>query len=103
MNRELSEDMAAGIVEIAENGIDSLKIPKPKRIYTYLLEDTGDELHRRSLSEALNDVLSDEDYEEYYGEDDSESGEAAEEPEPEENEDAGKKEKKGFFAKLFGR
>lgn len=101
MNRELSEDMAAGIEEIAENGIDSLKIPKPKRIYTYLLEDTGDELHRRSLSEALNDVLSDEDYEEYYGEDDSESGEAAEEPEPEENEDAGKKEKKGFFAKLF--
>ena len=98
MNTELAENMAAGLEQIAENGIDSLKIPKPKRIYTYLLEDTGDELHRRSLSEALNETLSDEDYEEYYGEDDESDGA---EPEPEAAPE--KTEKKGFFAKLFGK
>ena len=96
MNQELSDDMLAGLEEITADGMDSLKIPKPKRIYTYLLEDTGDELHRRSLSEALNETLSDEDYAEYYGED-GESEEAAEKTE----EVPAKKEKKGFFAKLF--
>lgn len=101
MNQELSEDMSAGLEIIAESGIDSLKIPKPKRIFTYLLEDTGDELHRRSLSEALNEVLSDEDYAEYYGEDDADGTESEETAENVPEEDSGNAEKKGFFAKLF--
>lgn len=97
MNRQLTEDMVSGLEEILENGIDSLKIPKPKRIYTYLLEDTGDELHRRTLSEVLNDSLSDEEFAEYYTDDDEETG-----TEPEKTPDTeDKAEKKSFFKRLF--
>ncbi|MBQ3842444.1 MAG: preprotein translocase subunit SecA [Ruminiclostridium sp.] len=99
MNEEIISEMEEGLEVIAESGIEALKIPKPKRVFTYLLEDTGDELHRRSLSEALNDVLSDEDYEEYYGEDSADESEEATEEAPEDV--SAKKEKKGFFAKLF--
>ncbi len=90
MGEDLAESMGKGLRVIVENGIDALKIPRPKKIFTYLLEDTGDELERRTLAEALmgNDI----DYGEYEGYE-----EYAPISKPE------KEEKKGFFGKLFGK
>ncbi len=95
MNDEIAAKMGDGLEKLLENGIEGFRIPKPKRVYTYLLEDTGDELERRSLAEALS---GDIDYDEY--------GEYCDAYRPSEdrktNDDTGEKpEKKGFFAKLF--
>lgn len=90
MGDDLIESMGKGLRVIVEKGIDALKIPKPKKIFTYLLEDTGDELERRTLAEAL--MGDDIDYDEYEGYE-----EYAPISKPE------KEEKKGFFGKLFGK
>lgn len=83
--------------EILEKGIENTNLPKPTRTWTYLLADVADELRRRTLAEAL--FGDDEDYDEGYSDEYSEIyGEEEEEAEETETE-----EKKGFFAKLFGK
>ena len=99
MEDSLTEAMGKALSDIAENGIDSLKIPKPGKISTYLLEDTGDELERRTLADFL---LGDDDEDEDEDEDENESEENG--GYPGEDEDSGIQEKKpGFFARLFGK
>lgn len=94
MSDDLTEEMGKGLEQSLESGIEGFKVPRPKRIYTYLLEDTGDELERRSLAEALAGDIDYDEYGEYYEEyrppEDKKKEETAEKPE-----------KKGFFAKLF--
>lgn len=87
------------ISEVLLKGIENVRLPAPVRTWTYLLADVADELKRRTLAEFLlgdpaeeEDGYSDE-YDEVYGEEEAETA-----PEPEE-----KNEKKGFFAKLFGK
>lgn len=94
VEEQITESMGDGLSEMLENGIDGLIVPKPKKISTYLLADTGDELERRSLMDAL---LGDDDNDEY--EENAEDGSSSEA----EDEAAAKPVKKGFFAKLFGK
>ena len=63
----------------------------PSRTYTYLLNDTGEEFRRKPL---LLNVFSD-------NEEIADGNQKKSEPAPEEN--SAKPEKKGFFAKLFGK
>lgn len=98
MSDDLISDMGKGLEILTEDGIDALKVPKPKRIYTYLLEDTGDELERRSLAEALSGDIDYDEYGEYYDEYRPSDAPA---PKKKDEEKAEKTEKKGFFAKLF--
>ncbi|MCR4780393.1 MAG: preprotein translocase subunit SecA [Ruminiclostridium sp.] len=99
MGGDLINEMGDGLEQLIEKGIDGLKIPRPKSISTYLLEDTGDELERRTLAEFLSGEI---DYDEYDSEDGGEEEEEAsgqtDEPVPEE-----KEKKLGFFKKLFGK
>ncbi len=98
MSEDLISDMGKGLEILTEDGIDALKVPKPKRIYTYLLEDTGDELERRSLAEALSGDIDYDEYGEYYDEYRPLDTPA---PRKKDEEKTDKTEKKGFFAKLF--
>ncbi len=101
MGEDLIREMGEGLEQLMEKGPDGLKIPRPKSISTYLLEDTGDELERRTLAEFLS---GDTDYEGYDSEEDEEDEETpseAEEPVPAETEE--KEKKPGFFRKLFGK
>lgn len=96
MEDRINEDMVEGFLKLMENGIDNFVIPKPKEISTYLLDDSGDELSRKSFMEMLlgdNSGEADEEYE------DSEEDEYIKK----ENETAENKPKKGFFASLFGK
>lgn len=99
MSDDLISDMGKGLEILVNDGIDALKVPKPKRIYTYLLEDTGDELERRSLAEALSGDIDYDEYGEYY---DEYRPSYEEKPRKTDDGQSGK-EKKGFFAKLFGK
>lgn len=95
------DEMGEILSEMLEKGIENSVLPKPKKVWTYLLADVADELRRRTLAEAIfgDDEDYDEgysdDYDEIYGEEAEDIGE--EEPEPQ------KEEKKGFFARLFGK
>ncbi|MBO6230940.1 MAG: preprotein translocase subunit SecA [Ruminiclostridium sp.] len=95
MGDDLTEEMGKALEELIAKGPEKMKIPRPKHIYTYLLEDSGDELERRSIAEAL---MGDIDYDEY-GEDYAEYRPS----EPAKKDSSEKPEKKGFFAKLFGK
>ena len=97
MSEELTEDMGKALEALIAKGVDGFKIPKPKRIFTYLLEDSGDELERHSIAEAL---MGEIDYDEY-GEEYESYRPSDYDKKEKENEKAGKTEKKGFFAKLF--
>lgn len=103
ISEELTEDMGKGLEVLAEKGIDALKVPKPKRIYTYLLEDTGDELERRSLAEALMGDIDYDEYGEYYDEYRPSDDKKSRKDGKDDPEKPAKEEKKGFFAKLFGK
>ena len=98
MEDRITEDMEEGLLTLLEKGIDNFLIPKPSEISTYLLDDSGDELARKSLMEALLGGNSEE-YEE------TEEYEEKEEREDlhKEDETAENKPKKGFFASLFGK
>ncbi len=111
IGESITEDMGTALEELIEKTPDGLKIPVPKKIYTYLLEDTGDELERRTLAEFLDGPdTEDEEYAEYYSDEADEQEETSEEEtlenEPEDKQkneqEAPAKEKKGFFSKLFG-
>lgn len=104
MGSDLIKEMGSGLSELIERSPEGLRVPKPKSVSTYLLEDTGDELERRTLAEFLAGEVDEEDYEEYYGDDDdgNEEPAQAEEDEPGEQPPE-KKEKVGFFGKLFGK
>ena len=113
---ELVELMGEGLAELIEKTPDGLKIPAPKRIFTYLLEDSGDELTKKGFFQKLLDdeLQNDPEFAEYFVDDeeneeeeqeyeDGESEEAAEEEGLPQKEEKGGKEKGGFFAKLFGK
>ncbi len=96
------DSMGEILAEMSEKGIENVKLPKPKRTWTYLLANNADKLKRKTLAEFLLgdeenyvDEYSDE-YDEVYAD---ETGEYGEETEPTEE----KTEKKGFFARLFGK
>ena len=96
MGEALTEDMGKALERIIEVAPELPDPPRPKRIYTYLLEDTGDELERRTLAEALMGEIDYDEYGEYYEEyRPSDSPKKEKESEP--------KEKKGLFSKLFGK
>ena len=97
MSEDLTEDMGKALEALIAKGVDGFKIPKPKRIFTYLLEDSGDELERHSIAEAL---MGEIDYDEY-GEEYESYRPSDYNKKEKEDEKAGKTEKKGFFAKLF--
>lgn len=87
----IADDMDEGFGRLLEEGIDDFVIPKPSEISTYLLEESGDELSKKSFMEMLLGSGIEENDEE--------------EAEKTENEDEAKedKPKKGFFASLFGK
>ncbi|MBQ7834709.1 MAG: preprotein translocase subunit SecA [Ruminiclostridium sp.] len=91
------EDMGAVLDDILRNGIENVTLPKPARTWTYLLADIADKLKKRTLAEFL---LGDEEnyVDEYSDEYDEVYAEECEKAEPQE-----KTEKKGFFARLFGK
>ena len=97
MSDDLTEEMGKALETLIANGADSFKIPKPKRIFTYLLEDSGDELERRSIAEAL---MGEIDYDEY-GEEYESYRPSDYDKKKKDDEKPDKTEKKGFFAKLF--
>ena len=74
------------------------RINAPTEIWTYLLEDTGDELKRRRVVEA---VLSDEIR--LCDDDIDDDDDNADENEHTDSETENPAERKGFFAKLFGK
>ncbi len=84
--------------------IDDYVINTPTALWTYILNESGEELIKKSFIET---ALDDSDYEEYYNEDDDSDEDYYDEDEEESEETAentdnsGKK--KGFFAKLFGK
>ncbi len=81
--------------------ITEFVINNPTALWTYILNESGEELIKKSFIET---VLADADYEEYYEEDDGTEEpyeDDSDESEEESEEDSGKK--KGFFAKLFGK
>ena len=98
MSGELTEDMGRALEAFIAAGADGVRIPKPGRIYTYLLEDSGDELERRSLAEALTSGSDNEEYSEFFEEDEADG-------ESENEEDIGGENpgKKSFFSRLFGK
>ena len=87
----IADDMDEGFGRLVEEGIENFLIPKPSEISTYLLEESGDELSKKSFMEMLLGSGIEENDEE--------------EAEKTENEDEAKedKPKKGFFASLFGK
>ena len=104
IGESITEDMGKALEELIEKTPAGLKMPVPKRIYTYLLEDTGDELKRRTLGEFLDGSdTEDEEYAEYFTDDETEEPAETEEEESESKQEQSPKEKKGFFAKLFGK
>ena len=116
MGKELIGSLGKALDEILEKTPDAYKPRKPKSISTYLLEDTGDELERRTLAQALNGDYAGDDDENEDEDEESEalSGTADEETESDVPEGAvnaitdntkekDKTEKKGFFSKLFGK
>ena len=88
---KIADDMDEGFGRLLEEGIENFLIPKPSEISTYLLEESGDELSKKSFMEMLLGSGIEENDEE--------------EAEKTENEDEAKedKPKKGFFASLFGK
>lgn len=90
----ITEDMGEGLSRLIEEGIDNFTVLKPSEISTYLLDESGDELARKSLMEALLGDSGEE--EEEYGEEENEDTEK-------EDESIEDKPKKGFFASLFGK
>lgn len=95
------EEMGEILSEALEKGIEKTALPKPKKVWTYLLADVADELRRRTLAEAI--FGDNEDYDEGYSDDyDEVYGEEAEDISKEEPEPKNE-EKKGFFARLFGK
>ncbi len=114
MGGELIKEMGEGLEELIGKSPDGLKIPRPKRISTYLLEDTGDEFERRTLAEFVGETIfgeiDEEEFEEYYA-GDAELEEAEDDMVPEKKkkeekdgaEDEEKPAKQGFFSKLFGK
>ena len=99
MSEDLTEDMGKALETLIARGADGSLIPKPKRIFTYLLEDSGDELERRSIAEAL---MGEIDYDEY-GDEYVSYRPSDYDKKKKDGEKAEKSEKKGFFAKLFGK
>ena len=97
MSDDLTEEMGKALETLISGGADKFKIPKPKRIFTYLLEDSGDELERRSIAEAL---MGEIDYDEY-GEEYAEYRPSDYDKNKKDEERPEGTEKKGFFAKLF--
>ncbi len=101
MGQMAVEGMGEILSDMLADGIERVKLFKPKRTWTYLLADTADKLKKKTLAEFLLgdeeeyvDEYSDE-YDEVYG---NEAEESSEEAVPEE-----KEQKKGFFARLFGK
>ena len=96
MGEAVVSDMGEILLSALEKGIDKTELPKPLRTWTYLLADVADELKRKTLAEFL--LGDEEEYvDEYSDEYDTVYGEEAE---PEEKEE---QQKKGFFARLFGK
>lgn len=89
IEERITEAMGEGIIDLIGNGIDNFSVPKPMGISTYLLEDSGDELNKKSFMEMLLGEGTEEYDENYYEE------ESVEEPAEEA--------KKGFFGRLFGK
>ena len=76
------------------DNIDDFVINTPTELWTYTLNESGEELLKKSFIET---ALSEEEEESYY-----DNGDSRNEDETEEQTDE-KPAKKGFFAKLFGK
>lgn len=96
IEERITEAMGEGILDLIGKGIEDFSVPKPLGISTYLLEDSGDELNKKSFMEMLLGEGTEE-YDENYYEEESEEEPAAE------AETSSEKSKKGFFGRLFGK
>lgn len=79
------------------DNIDDFVINTPTELWTYTLNESGEELLKKSFIET---ALSEEEEESYY--DNGDDSDSRDEDETEEQTDE-KPAKKGFFAKLFGK
>ena len=99
MEDALTEDVCNKLYDVLLcDKASDYRINAPTEIWTYLLEYTGDELKRRRVVEA---VLSDEIR--LCDDDIDDDDDNADENEHTDNETENPAEKKGFFAKLFGK
>ena len=97
MEDELTADVCEKLDDVLKcSKAADYHIAAPTEIWTYLLEDTGDELKRKRTIEA---ILSDETK---LCDDDLDDDDDSDEQQPEDSETE-QPEKKGFFAKLFGK
>lgn len=107
MEEQVIDTMGKKLGELLQlDDPDEFKLNLPTAIWTYTLNESGEELLKKSFIETALDENELDDYDGYdYDEDeDEESGdestEEAGEPAVNNNES---REKKGFFAKLFGK
>ena len=100
IEERITEAMGEGILDLIGKGMENFSVPRPLGISTYLLEDSGDELNKKSFMEMLLGEGSEEYDEDYYEEEESE---APDNEEQEEAEASSEKPKKGFFGRLFGK
>ena len=99
MEDALTEDVCNKLYDVLLcDKASDYRINAPTEIWTYLLEDTGDELKRRRVVEA---VLSDEIR--LCDDDIDDDDDNADENEHTDSETENPAERKGFFAKLFGK
>ena len=95
MEEQVIEAMGERLEQLLTlDSADDYVISVPTELWTYTLNESGEELLKKSFIET---VLSEEEEESYYSDDDEE------EQEEETAEEDDKPAKKGFFAKLFGK
>lgn len=108
MEQQLIDDMRERLEQLNElSDIDSFKINEPIALWTYVLNESGEELLKKSFIET---ALQENELDEYYDYDYSDSDET-----DDDTDDDGEKapsvldpspaqpEKKGFFGRLFGK
>lgn len=107
MEEQVIDTMGEKLGELLQlDDPDEFKLNLPTAIWTYTLNESGEELLKKSFIETALDENELDDYDgyDYDGDEDEESGdestEEAGEPAVNNNES---REKKGFFAKLFGK
>ncbi len=103
MEEQLIDAMGEHLERLAESDDPSdFTVNEPSALWTYVLNESGEELLKKSFIET---ALQENETDEYYDESDEEN-ESYEEDEPDPSEDGEKENetpKKGLFGRLFGR
>ncbi|MCH5324573.1 MAG: preprotein translocase subunit SecA [Eubacterium sp.] len=106
MEEQLIDSMGEQLEKlISLDSADDFKINNPTALWTYVLNESGEELLKKSF---IQTALQDNEIDEYYGDeyddgDDEEPAPSVLDASPSLNEDNEDKPKKGFFSKLFGK